>query len=103
MIGAMKLQPDDGPRSSLCIGPGYKRCNGISPKGLGSSLGTRWEIAGRTPEDSPQECRTLPDRRESGYKRCSEILPKGLGSSLGTRRKKTQRLTVRMPNITGLA
>ncbi|RRT34998.1 hypothetical protein B296_00031741 [Ensete ventricosum] len=64
MIGAMKLQPDDGPRSSLCIGPGYKRCNGISPKGLGSSLGTRWEIAGRTPEDSPQECRTLPDRRE---------------------------------------
>ncbi|RWW51796.1 hypothetical protein BHE74_00041816 [Ensete ventricosum] len=27
----MKLQPDDGPRSSLSIGPGFGRCSGISP------------------------------------------------------------------------
>ncbi|RZS20327.1 hypothetical protein BHM03_00052822 [Ensete ventricosum] len=32
MTGAMKLQPDDGPRSSLSIGPGLGRCSGISSK-----------------------------------------------------------------------
>ncbi|RRT56692.1 hypothetical protein B296_00029066 [Ensete ventricosum] len=32
MTGAMKLQPDDGPRSSLSIGPGFRRCSGISPE-----------------------------------------------------------------------
>ncbi|RWV77225.1 hypothetical protein GW17_00061980 [Ensete ventricosum] len=37
-----------------------------SPKGSGSLLGTRREIAGRRPEDSPQECRRLPDWREIG-------------------------------------
>ncbi|RRT39598.1 hypothetical protein B296_00020538 [Ensete ventricosum] len=30
MTGAMELQPDDGPRSSLSIGPGFERCSGIS-------------------------------------------------------------------------
>ncbi|RWV88367.1 hypothetical protein GW17_00049551 [Ensete ventricosum] len=30
MIGAMELQPNDEPRSSLSIGPGFKRCSGIS-------------------------------------------------------------------------
>ncbi|RWV84465.1 hypothetical protein GW17_00053821 [Ensete ventricosum] len=28
----MKLQPDDGPRSSLSIGPGFRRCSEISPE-----------------------------------------------------------------------
>ncbi|RWW00348.1 hypothetical protein GW17_00036695 [Ensete ventricosum] len=32
MRGAMKLQPDDGPRSSLSIGLGFRRCSGISPE-----------------------------------------------------------------------
>ncbi|RWW02366.1 hypothetical protein GW17_00034548 [Ensete ventricosum] len=32
MTGAMELQPDDGPRSSLSIGLGFRRCSGISPK-----------------------------------------------------------------------
>ncbi|RWW01350.1 hypothetical protein BHE74_00043920 [Ensete ventricosum] len=32
MIGAMELQPNDGPKSSLSIGPGFGRCSGISPK-----------------------------------------------------------------------
>ncbi|RWW18900.1 hypothetical protein BHE74_00045199 [Ensete ventricosum] len=66
--GAMKLQPDDGPRSSLGIGPssddvvGSRRSSlGDSQKGSGSSLGTHREIAGRRPEDSRQECRRLTD------------------------------------------
>ncbi|RWV79824.1 hypothetical protein GW17_00058985 [Ensete ventricosum] len=32
MTGAMKLQPDDGPRSSLSIRSGFGGCSGISPK-----------------------------------------------------------------------
>ncbi|RWW41681.1 hypothetical protein BHE74_00052821, partial [Ensete ventricosum] len=32
IIGAMELQPDDGPRSSLSIGSEFGRCSGISPK-----------------------------------------------------------------------
>ncbi|RRT35288.1 hypothetical protein B296_00055604 [Ensete ventricosum] len=28
----MELQPDDGPRSSLSIKPGFGRCSGISSK-----------------------------------------------------------------------
>ncbi|RWW06554.1 hypothetical protein BHE74_00023936 [Ensete ventricosum] len=69
----MKLQPDNGPRSSLGIGPGsddamgsHRSSLGDSPKGSGSSLGTHREIAGRRPEDSLQECRRLPDWRELG-------------------------------------
>ncbi|RZR94242.1 hypothetical protein BHM03_00022902, partial [Ensete ventricosum] len=30
MTEAMELQPDDGPRSSLSIGPGFGRCSEIS-------------------------------------------------------------------------
>ncbi|RWV93842.1 hypothetical protein GW17_00043670 [Ensete ventricosum] len=36
---------------------------GDSLKGSGSSLGTRWEIAGRRPKDSSQEYQRLPDWR----------------------------------------
>ncbi|RRT45283.1 hypothetical protein B296_00031415 [Ensete ventricosum] len=32
MTGAMELQPNDWPRSSLSIRPGFIRCSGISPK-----------------------------------------------------------------------
>ncbi|RWV89824.1 hypothetical protein GW17_00048010 [Ensete ventricosum] len=67
----MELQPDDGPRSSLGIGPGSddavgsrRSLLGDSPKGSGSSLGTHREIARRRSKDSPQECRRLPDWRE---------------------------------------
>ncbi|RRT47475.1 hypothetical protein B296_00044377 [Ensete ventricosum] len=68
---AEKLTGNDGPRSSLGIGPGSddavgsrRSSLGDSTKGTGSSLGTRREIAGRRPEDSPQECQRLPNWRE---------------------------------------
>ncbi|RRT59700.1 hypothetical protein B296_00017364 [Ensete ventricosum] len=68
---AEKLIENDGLRSSLSIEPrlddvvGSRRSLlGDSLKGLGSSLGTWWEITGRRPEGSPQECRRLPDWRE---------------------------------------
>ncbi|RWW24681.1 hypothetical protein GW17_00011014 [Ensete ventricosum] len=67
----MELQQDDGPRSSVGIGSGSddavrsrRSSLGDSSKGSGNSLGTRWEIVGRRPENSPQECRRLPDWRD---------------------------------------
>ncbi|RRT35195.1 hypothetical protein B296_00047477, partial [Ensete ventricosum] len=36
---------------------------GDSSKGSGSSLETRWEITGRRPENSPQECQRLSNWR----------------------------------------
>ncbi|RRT35046.1 hypothetical protein B296_00053200 [Ensete ventricosum] len=73
MTGAIELQSDDGPRSSLGIGPGSddvvrsrRSSLGDLPKGLGSSLETCKEIAGIRPEDSSQECRRLLDWRELG-------------------------------------
>ncbi|RWW32346.1 hypothetical protein GW17_00002982 [Ensete ventricosum] len=72
MTGAMKLQPDDEPRSSLGIrsssddAVGSRRHSlGDSLKGLRSSLGTRREIGERRPEDSAQEYRRLLDWLES--------------------------------------
>ncbi|RRT63665.1 hypothetical protein B296_00025436 [Ensete ventricosum] len=41
-----------------------KSWEGDTLKGSGSSLGTRQEIAERRPDDSPQECRRLPDWRD---------------------------------------
>ncbi|RWW74504.1 hypothetical protein BHE74_00017570 [Ensete ventricosum] len=29
MTGSVELQPDNGPRSSLSIGPGFERCGGF--------------------------------------------------------------------------
>ncbi|RWV84463.1 hypothetical protein BHE74_00044966 [Ensete ventricosum] len=46
----------------------FRRCSGISPKfarrfaeGIRKLAGTRWEIVGRTPKNSPSEYRRLPD------------------------------------------
>ncbi|RWW24309.1 hypothetical protein GW17_00011414 [Ensete ventricosum] len=44
-----------------------KNSLGDSPKGSRRSLGTCYEIVGRKPKDSPQECRTLPDWRELDF------------------------------------
>ncbi|RRT45336.1 hypothetical protein B296_00045619 [Ensete ventricosum] len=58
---AIEIQSDDGPRSSLGIGPGFRQCSGTSP-GV-RLMGTRREIVGRIPKDSRQEYRRLPDWR----------------------------------------
>ncbi|RWW38235.1 hypothetical protein BHE74_00056543 [Ensete ventricosum] len=68
MTGAMKLQSDDGPRSSLSIGPGFGRCSGISSKfarrfaeGIGklagNTLGDRWKKTGRLAARMPEATR----------------------------------------------
>ncbi|RRT76547.1 hypothetical protein B296_00019795 [Ensete ventricosum] len=51
MAGSIKLQPDNEPRSSLRIRPGFGRCGGFCwefarrfAEGMGSSPGTRREI-----------------------------------------------------------
>ncbi|RRT60275.1 hypothetical protein B296_00012875, partial [Ensete ventricosum] len=74
MTGAMELQLDDGPRSSLSIGPGFERCSGISPKfarrfaeGIEKLAGNTLGDRGRRLEDSPQEYRRLPNWREGGF------------------------------------
>ncbi|RZS06504.1 hypothetical protein BHM03_00037161 [Ensete ventricosum] len=51
MIGAMELQPNDEPRSSLSIGPGFRRCSGISSefarRFVRRDREARWEHVGR--------------------------------------------------------
>ncbi|RWV80474.1 hypothetical protein GW17_00058256 [Ensete ventricosum] len=69
MTGAMKLQPDDGPRSSLGIG-----------SGLDDLIGSRREFT----------------------RRFTEGIRKLAGNTLVDRRKKTRRLTARIPKATGL-
>ncbi|RZS02408.1 hypothetical protein BHM03_00032457 [Ensete ventricosum] len=59
---AIEIQSDDGPRLSLGIGAGFRKCSGTSP-GV-RLMGTRREIVGRIPKDSRQEYRRLPDWRE---------------------------------------
>ncbi|RRT74958.1 hypothetical protein B296_00018139 [Ensete ventricosum] len=51
MTGAIELQLDDEPRSSLSIGPGFGRCSGISPKFARRFAKGIGKLAGNTPED----------------------------------------------------
>ncbi|RWV96077.1 hypothetical protein GW17_00041241 [Ensete ventricosum] len=51
MTGAMELQPDDGPRSSLSIGSGFRRYSGISPKFARKFIEGIRKLAGNTPGD----------------------------------------------------
>ncbi|RWW25021.1 hypothetical protein GW17_00010664 [Ensete ventricosum] len=51
MTGAMELQPDDGPRSNLSIGPGFKQCSGISLKFARRFTEGIGKLAGNTPGD----------------------------------------------------
>ncbi|RWV91483.1 hypothetical protein BHE74_00045677 [Ensete ventricosum] len=62
MTGAMELQPDDGLRSSLSIGPGFGRCSEISskfarrfPEGIG-------KLAGNTSGDRRKKTGRLTTR-----------------------------------------
>ncbi|RWV90229.1 hypothetical protein BHE74_00032704 [Ensete ventricosum] len=51
MTGAMELQLDDGPRSSLSIEPGFRRCSGISSKFARRFVEGIGKLAGNTPGD----------------------------------------------------
>ncbi|RWV76839.1 hypothetical protein GW17_00062438 [Ensete ventricosum] len=68
---ATELQPDDEPRSSLSIGPGFGRCSGISLEFARRFAEGIMKLAGNTPEDRwkkterlSQECQRLSDWRE---------------------------------------
>ncbi|RRT36281.1 hypothetical protein B296_00035878 [Ensete ventricosum] len=69
MTGSLELQPDNEPRSSLSIRPGFGRCSWILPKFA---------------------------------RRFTEGIEKLAGNMSGDCRKKTERLTARMPEVAGL-
>ncbi|RRT76846.1 hypothetical protein B296_00012004 [Ensete ventricosum] len=62
MIGAMELQLDDGPRSSLSIGPGFGRYSGISSKFARRFTEGIGKLAGNTPGDHRKKTRRLTAR-----------------------------------------
>ncbi|RZS21027.1 hypothetical protein BHM03_00053615 [Ensete ventricosum] len=62
MIGAMELRPDDEPRSSLSIGPGFRRCSGISPKFVRRFAEGIRKLVGNTPGDHRKKTRRLATR-----------------------------------------
>ncbi|RWW02385.1 hypothetical protein BHE74_00041622 [Ensete ventricosum] len=73
MIGSMELQPDNGPRSSLDIGPGSDDAVGSCrefvrrfAEGIGKLAGNMKEDHREKPEDLPQECQRLPNWRKLG-------------------------------------
>ncbi|RRT36817.1 hypothetical protein B296_00031358 [Ensete ventricosum] len=63
MTEEMKLQPYDGPRSSLSIGPEFGQCSGISLEFARRFAKRIGKLVGNTPGDyrKPQECRRLSD------------------------------------------
>ncbi|RWV80647.1 hypothetical protein GW17_00058044 [Ensete ventricosum] len=62
MTGAMELQPDDGPRSSLSIGSGFGRCSGISPKFARRFAEGIRKLAGNMSGDRRKKTRRLTAR-----------------------------------------
>ncbi|RWV97913.1 hypothetical protein GW17_00039267 [Ensete ventricosum] len=62
MIGAIELQPDDGPRSSLSIGPEFERCSGISPKFARRFAEGIGKLAGNMPGDHRKKTKRLTTR-----------------------------------------
>ncbi|RWW48643.1 hypothetical protein BHE74_00045266 [Ensete ventricosum] len=59
MTGVMELQLDDGPRSSLSIGPGFGRCSGISLKFARRFAKGIGKLAGNTPGDHRKKIERL--------------------------------------------
>ncbi|RZR74150.1 hypothetical protein BHM03_00032668 [Ensete ventricosum] len=59
MTGAMKLQPDDGPRSSLSIRPRFGRCSGISSKFAKRFAEGIKKLAGNMPGDHQKKTARL--------------------------------------------
>ncbi|RRT37355.1 hypothetical protein B296_00031512 [Ensete ventricosum] len=62
MIGAMELRLDDRPRSNLSIGPGFRRCSGISSKFVRRSAEGIRKLVGNTPGDHRKKTRRLATR-----------------------------------------
>ncbi|RWV85974.1 hypothetical protein GW17_00052178 [Ensete ventricosum] len=57
MTGAMELQLDDGPRSSLSIGSGFGLCSGISPKFTRRFAKRIGKLTGRSRQEDRKTCR----------------------------------------------
>ncbi|RWW42141.1 hypothetical protein BHE74_00052326 [Ensete ventricosum] len=66
MTGAMKLQPDDGPRSSLGIVPGFGRCSGISLEFARRFAEWIGKLAGNTLGDRRKKTERLATRMSEG-------------------------------------
>ncbi|RWW56034.1 hypothetical protein BHE74_00037306 [Ensete ventricosum] len=62
MTEAMELQPDDGPKSSLNIGPGFGRCSGISSKFARRFIEGIGKVAGNTLKDRQKKTGRLTAR-----------------------------------------
>ncbi|RRT32716.1 hypothetical protein B296_00051762 [Ensete ventricosum] len=58
----MELQLDDGPRSSLSIGSGFRRCSGISRKFARRFIERIGKRAGNTPGDRRKRTKRLVAR-----------------------------------------
>ncbi|RZS00941.1 hypothetical protein BHM03_00030724 [Ensete ventricosum] len=62
MIGAMELQPDDGPISSFSIGSGFGQCSGISPEFARRFVEGIGKLTGNISEDHRKKTRRLTAR-----------------------------------------
>ncbi|RWW41704.1 hypothetical protein BHE74_00052800, partial [Ensete ventricosum] len=62
MTGAMKLQPNDGPKSSLSIGPRLGRCSEISSKFIRRFTEGIRKLAGNTSGDCQKKSGRLAAR-----------------------------------------
>ncbi|RRT42709.1 hypothetical protein B296_00026467 [Ensete ventricosum] len=99
MIGAMELQPDDGPRSSLSIGLGFGRCSEISSKFARRFTKRIRKLAENTPGDRQKKTGRLTARMSEAARLAGWDLTessvgdsqKGLGSSVRTHREITER------------
>ncbi|RWV95382.1 hypothetical protein GW17_00041996 [Ensete ventricosum] len=86
MIGAMELQPDDGPRTSLSIGPGFGRCSGISLEFARRFTEGIRKLAGNISGDYRNKTIGLTTRMSDWR----EPVDDAVGNSLGVRRELTE-------------
>ncbi|RRT31607.1 hypothetical protein B296_00042677 [Ensete ventricosum] len=68
MTGAMKLQPDDGPGSSLSIGPRFARCSEISLEFARRFVEGIGKLAGNTLGDQRGEDQKTRCKYARGYR-----------------------------------
>ncbi|RZS21191.1 hypothetical protein BHM03_00053802 [Ensete ventricosum] len=77
MIGAIELQPDDGPRSSLSIKPRFGRCSGISSKFARRFAEGIEKLTGNTPGDHRKKIERLVVRIPEVIGLVGEALERG--------------------------